>query len=201
MDLTPVKFVVNCFEAHYPESLGCLIIHKAPWVFQGLWSLIKGWLDPVVASKINFTRNLCELEKFIEPSQIIKELGGPNEWQYEYPEPCEGENSHMSNKEELEQFQKKRCKLCRNFEDMTLDWLAAGDDDFGQIMKERDAVALEMVKGYWQIDKYVRARTLYDRMGVIGDQGEYRPFGKTECGVQTEYPLVGETTRHYNERK
>lgn len=35
MDYTPVKFMIKCFEANYPESLGTVLVHKAPWIFQG----------------------------------------------------------------------------------------------------------------------------------------------------------------------
>lgn len=35
MDYTPVKFMIKCFEANYPESLGAVLVHNAPWVFQG----------------------------------------------------------------------------------------------------------------------------------------------------------------------
>lgn len=36
-DYTPVKFMIKCFEANYPESLGTVLVYKAPWVFQGKW--------------------------------------------------------------------------------------------------------------------------------------------------------------------
>lgn len=36
MDYVPVKFLIKAFEAHYPESLGVCLVHKAPWVFQGI---------------------------------------------------------------------------------------------------------------------------------------------------------------------
>lgn len=35
MDYVPVKFIIMCFEANYPESLGVVLIHNAPWVFKG----------------------------------------------------------------------------------------------------------------------------------------------------------------------
>lgn len=35
-DYTPVKFMIKCFEANYPESLGSVLIHKAPWLFSSL---------------------------------------------------------------------------------------------------------------------------------------------------------------------
>ena len=35
MDYVPVKFIIKCFESNYPESLGVILIHNAPWVFKG----------------------------------------------------------------------------------------------------------------------------------------------------------------------
>ena len=35
MDYTPVKFMIKCFEANYPESLGAVLVHNSPWIFQG----------------------------------------------------------------------------------------------------------------------------------------------------------------------
>lgn len=33
MDFDAVKFLVECFQAYYPETLGLACVHKAPWVF------------------------------------------------------------------------------------------------------------------------------------------------------------------------
>ena len=27
--------MIKCFEANYPECLGTVLVHKAPWIFQG----------------------------------------------------------------------------------------------------------------------------------------------------------------------
>lgn len=35
-DYAPVKFIIKCFEANYPESLGAVLIHQAPWIFSGM---------------------------------------------------------------------------------------------------------------------------------------------------------------------
>lgn len=40
MDYAPVKFMIKCFEANYPESLGSVLIHNAPWIFQGKKTVI-----------------------------------------------------------------------------------------------------------------------------------------------------------------
>ncbi|GAA5816871.1 hypothetical protein MFLAVUS_010405 [Mucor flavus] len=82
MDFDIVKFLVECFQAYYPETLGLACIHKAPWVFSTVWNLISPLLDPVVASKIVFTKNLEELEKFIDsdglPVIITGDTGNPS---------------------------------------------------------------------------------------------------------------------------
>ena len=95
MYYTPVKFMIKVFEANYPESLGAVLVHKAPWIFQSVWTIIKGWLDPVVAAKIHFTKHLEDLEQYIPRSQIVKELGGDENWEYHYIEPVSGENDLM----------------------------------------------------------------------------------------------------------
>lgn len=68
--------MVQCFEAYYPESLGILVIHKAPFVFWGVWKIIEPWLDPVVASKIRFTRSDKELTDVIEAERLPNKYEG-----------------------------------------------------------------------------------------------------------------------------
>lgn len=76
MDYAPVKFMIKCFEANYPESLGTVLVYRAPWLFNTIWAIIRGWLDPVVAGKVHFCRNVEELEAFVPKSQIPTECGG-----------------------------------------------------------------------------------------------------------------------------
>ncbi|ORX61780.1 CRAL/TRIO domain-containing protein [Hesseltinella vesiculosa] len=70
MDFDFVRFLLQCFEAYYPETLGQALIHKAPWVFSTVWSVITAMLDPVVASKIVFTKNIDQLGEFIDSSVL-----------------------------------------------------------------------------------------------------------------------------------
>src|SRR3954469_5791332 len=92
MDYAPVKFMIKCFEANYPESLGTVLVYKAPWIFNTIWSIIRGWLDPVVAGKVHFVKTEKDLEEYVPKSQIPTELGGEEKWEYAYVEPKEGEN-------------------------------------------------------------------------------------------------------------
>ncbi|KAJ3126812.1 hypothetical protein HK098_007106 [Nowakowskiella sp. JEL0407] len=68
-DLNFTKFLVSTLEAHYPESLGAIMILNAPWLFQGFWSLVKPLLDPVVANKVHFVKD-AELLNFISKDNI-----------------------------------------------------------------------------------------------------------------------------------
>ncbi|KAJ6439955.1 phosphatidylinositol transfer protein CSR1 [Purpureocillium lavendulum] len=183
MDYQPVKFMVQCFEANYPESLGAVLVHNAPWVFQGIWKIIRGWLDPVVAAKVHFTNYRAGLEEFIAPSQIIKELDGDEDWQYEYEEPAEGENEAMKDTETRDQLLKARADLYSEFEAATRAWIRTPDSDQGKQAKaEREQVAQKLHSGYWNLDPYVRARSLYDRRGDILPNGKVNWYNKSENG-------------------
>jgi hypothetical protein len=167
MDYAPVKFMIKCFEANYPESLGAVLIHKAPWVFQGIWKVIKGWLDPVVASKVHFTNNLDDMSVFLESSSIIKELGGSKEWSYKYPEPIEGENDIMKDEATKSSLISRRKELSTQYEDLVNEWIAADQPAFEKLRQRRDDLADEIRHNYWKLDPFVRARSLYDRSGEL----------------------------------
>ena len=189
MDYHPVKFMIQCFEANYPESLGVVLIHNAPWIFQGLfllfylnlngsllfvgvWKIIRGWLDPVVAAKVHFTNNRAGLEEFIQPEHIIKDLEGDENWKYEFKEPIEGENALMKDIDSRDRLLRQREDLYAQFEANTRRWIShSGEADIQAIKAEREELAAQLRKGYWQLDPYVRARSTYDREGVIGPLG------------------------------
>ncbi|KAJ9646772.1 uncharacterized protein PV06_10479 [Exophiala oligosperma] len=185
MDYTPVKFMIKIFEANYPESLGAVLVHKAPWLFQGIWKIIRGWLDPVVAGKVHFTSDVSDLEKFIPKSRIIKELDGDEDWEYKYVEPVPGENDAMKEEAPRKELQEKREVEVQEYQKKTFDWIASGaSGDSDKIKQERDVLAKKLNENYWQLDKYVRARTYYDRTGMISPDGQINfyppPPGKGE---------------------
>ncbi|WXC63624.1 hypothetical protein SNK03_009446 [Fusarium graminearum] len=173
MDYTPVKFMIKCFEANYPESLGAVLVHKAPWLFQGIWKVIRGWLDPVVAAKVHFTNNRSELEDFIAPNHLIKELEGDENWAYKYVEPSPGENDKMKDTQTRDRLLVEREELVKKFEQATREWIRHPEGEQGkQIKSEREKIAKLLKEDYWHLDPYIRARTLYDRQGAIQSGGK-----------------------------
>ncbi|CEQ39440.1 SPOSA6832_00970, partial [Sporobolomyces salmonicolor] len=107
-----ILFIVKCLEAYYPESLNVMLIHNAPWVFQGIWKLLAPMLDPVVRNKIQMTKSTDDLLQHIPKvrcgvptsrivvhvsmimqNHLVKELGGSSEWRWKYPPVVPGENA------------------------------------------------------------------------------------------------------------
>ena len=185
MDYTPVKFMIKCFEANYPESLGTVLVYKAPWVFNAVWSIVRGWLDPVVAGKVSFVKNVDELQKFVPKGQIPKELGGAEDWVYKYPEPVPGENDLMKDEATRNAIEADRTQIVNRYESTVLEWIRAGTqaETIEQRRKERDTVAEDLRQNYWKLDPYVRARTLYDRMGVISQAGQLSFYLKSAAAA------------------
>ncbi|PHH69938.1 hypothetical protein CDD80_6345 [Ophiocordyceps camponoti-rufipedis] len=181
MDYHPVKFMIQCFEANYPECLGAILVHNAPWVFQGVWRIIRGWLDPVVAAKVHFTNYRAGLEEYIDPSHIIKDLDGDEDWEFKYQEPVPGENDKMKDTQTRDQLLAARHVLYGKFEQETMNWIRSPSSDEGKKAKaERDRIAEQLHTGYWELDPYVRSRSYYDRTGVLQPGGTVNWYQKEE---------------------
>lgn len=143
--------------------------------YPGIWNIIKGWLDPVVASKVHFTRNVEELEYFVEKSHIPKELGGNDPWDYHFLEPQPGENDLMKDETTKQLLLDERAEIVRDYEKTTQEWIK----DSSAVKQRRTELAERLRSGYWQLDPYLRARSLYDRAGVIEKGGTINPYGTT----------------------
>ncbi|KAI0521075.1 CRAL/TRIO domain-containing protein [Xylaria bambusicola] len=170
MDFHVVKFLVSVFEARYPETLGVILIHNAPFVFWGLWNMIKGWLDPVIASKINFTRKSADLLQFVPAENLQTSYGGKDSFEYKYIEPVEGENAKLEEVEKRAEIQHERNELVDEFELRTSEWASLAADTSAEKEKasRRTETAEHLSKNYWTLDPYIRARTVFHRLGMVG---------------------------------
>lgn len=113
------------------------------------------------------------MEAFIPRRNIIQDLGGDDTWEYTYVEPAPGENDAIANGGAVRAgLQAAREEQVREFEALTRRWIS-GEETGG----DRGRVAEKLRVGYWELDRYVRARTLYDRTGVIGEGGRLEFYG------------------------
>ncbi|RWA03196.1 hypothetical protein EKO27_g11909 [Xylaria grammica] len=156
MDYTPVKFMIRCFEANYPEV----------------------WESYLCTKLLGYSK---DLEEFIAKDKIPDEMDGTSGWTYEYIEPIPGENDKMKDTETRDKLVKEREALYEEFENKTIEWIHEDDATKRTAIKsERGAIAQKLKEQYWRLDPYIRSRTLYDRIGVIKPDGklDYYPAWK-----------------------
>lgn len=135
--------------------------------------MIKPWLDPVIASKINFTSSNADLARWIEQDNLQGCYGGKDDWEYNYIEPVTGENERMQSEKKAD-YEAERSVLVDQFEKLSVEWaeLKAGSVEAKTKDAERRELAKQLSEGYWNLDPYVRARSYYDRSGVIETHGK-----------------------------
>lgn len=181
-ELPAAKFVIDSFQANYPESLGAMLFYNAPWVFSGMWKIIQGLMDPVVAAKVHFANDIQDLEKFIPRDRILTELGGDEDWEYEYIEPTLAENEKLNDKSARDVILAEREQLGDELFSLTTKWIA--NPEF-KSPHTRDDVIEELSRNYWDLDPYVRARTILDRTGIIKGDGsvDFYPAPRPESEI------------------
>ncbi|OZC09224.1 CRAL/TRIO domain protein [Onchocerca flexuosa] len=71
--------IIEVAEAHYPETMGLVLIARAPRVFPVLWTLISPFIDENTRKKFMINAGepvISELRKYIEQQYIPEFLGG-----------------------------------------------------------------------------------------------------------------------------
>ncbi|KAG0332315.1 hypothetical protein BG004_001303 [Podila humilis] len=183
MDFNMVKYLVTVFEAYYPESLGRIIIHGAPFVFWGVWKVIQPWLDPVVASKVCFTRNDNELTQYIDPTHLpIQYKSGKDQFKYKYIRAHEGENKRLEDTETKERLVAEWKAIFWKFEALTREWIHVGTPTAtstrteSDIEAEREQCAKDLRVAFFKMDPYIRARNMFHRSNppVAQDDGSVK---------------------------
>lgn len=138
---------------------------------------------------MHFTNNKSELEEFIHPGHILKELGGDEAWDFAYIEPVPGENEKMNDIETKNKLLEVREKLVQDFEATSEKWIRSPVGDEGSNLKnERNKLAASLKENYWQLDPYLRARSLYDRQGALQAGGKIDWYGASAAPVSTTKP-------------
>jgi len=99
-------------------------------------------------------------------------LENAEDWQYHYVEPVPGENEKMKDAATRDKLQATRDALIEEYTRNTLEWIKTGSDQatVPALKKQREELAAKLTSSYWDLDPYIRARSLFDRIGVI--QGE-----------------------------
>lgn len=139
-----------------------------------------------MAGKVHFVNGPDELGTYIAPDKITKELGGQDPWEYKYLEPQPNENALMNDTATRDRLLQQRATTVSEFEAATQEWVQGSATD-SDLKSKRNAIAEKLRIGYWELDPYIRARSLYDRNGVIGPQGriEFYPSATNKAAPVT----------------
>ena len=127
------------------------------------------------------------MEAYVPKPQIIHELGGAEDWTYKYVEPVPGENDTMKDTETRDKLLLAREGIVKEYEKATLDWIH-GIGDVTAVKKSRNEIASKLKVDYWGLDPYVRARSYYDRVGMINPGGKIQFYP-----VEEEKVTISET--------
>lgn len=127
---------------------------------------------------MHFTNNVKDLAEFIPQNHIMKELDGDEDWAWEYVEPVPGENDKMKDTATRDKLIKERQVLYSEFEKNTNAWLRESDPAKKAATKvRREEIAEKLRVTYWELDPYIRSRTVFDRVGILkpGGKIDYYP--------------------------
>lgn len=80
----------------------------------------------------------------------------------------------------------ERAGVVKEFEAATQEWIQ--NPGAPPVVQRRSALAEELRKGYWRLDPYVRARTVYDRNGLIRPGGVIEHYPKANGTVAETGP-------------
>ncbi|KAG0147647.1 hypothetical protein CROQUDRAFT_655850 [Cronartium quercuum f. sp. fusiforme G11] len=166
MDWKAVMYFNKCLEAYYPESLQLVIIHNAPWVFQGVWKVLGPMLDPVVHSKIKFTKSTQDIHVYVDERYLFKEHGGSSTWKLLYKPPS-------TRTLEIDQARKtelmaQRKELVVKYVDETNSWINGSSV---RNLVSRHFLALMMRVQGLSLDPYIRSTTFYHQVGGVLPNG------------------------------
>ncbi|KAG0250147.1 hypothetical protein BG011_008626, partial [Mortierella polycephala] len=111
-----------------------------------------------------FTRNNAELHKVIPRERLsINHYDGLDDYKYEFVPATPGENDCMKDTVTKDKLVAERHELEVKFDEVTRDWIKNIN---GKNSSERDTIAQELREQYTRLTPYVRAKNMYQRMGV-----------------------------------
>ena len=81
---------------------------------------------------------------------------------------------------------------------MTIHTVIQGSANDAELMTKRNTLAEQLRKGYWQLDPYLRARSLYDRQGMITKDGTTQYYPPAVNGIKSAMAASGPTPAAHN---
>jgi hypothetical protein len=142
---------------------------------------------------VHFISGAKELEQLVPKEHIIKELGGEEDWEYEYVEPAPQENDKLKDTDTRDEILARRKTLGDELFGLTAESILTPEAE--GLKDRRDEVIKKLRENYWELDPFVRSRTVLDRTGVIKSGGQidfYPEEAQTQSQTQSQTEIEAE---------
>ncbi|KAJ1811603.1 phosphatidylinositol transfer protein csr1, partial [Coemansia sp. RSA 2599] len=163
LDTGLFKILIGMISESYPQLISVTAYFVNSWLFTGLWMIIKSIIDPMVAKSTFITKDVDQLQSFLDKDQILTDMGGQLDFEYKYVFPTKEENIRMFDTEGRMRAETELKTAVDAFFIATKKW-AAGADVAGYMDPARVQAAAAFHTAALELDPYIRARFLIERV-------------------------------------
>ncbi|KAJ2313600.1 phosphatidylinositol transfer protein csr1 [Coemansia sp. RSA 2705] len=160
VDLSFSKILITTVQELYPYTFSATLLFVNSWLFSGIWKVMRGWMDPVVARRTMIVKDAKALETFIPRDQIPTSMGGQLKFQYQYVYPTTDENAKMFDAEGRQRAEHEFAASVEAFSKQTKGWVG-GSQSYNNESRTQAAAAFDSAAV--ELDPYIRARFVEER--------------------------------------
>lgn len=173
IDNSLVNYIIKNFNTAYPNVIAQLFIFRAPKFFEPVWKVFKPWIDDDLYNKVKFSYSTSDLLAMISIDQLPDFLGGSSRYHYKWTPPRDDDDAPLRDFRTRHKLLSLRSSQYDTLEKLTVDWIQ--EPDFRESLRlftDRQLCLDDLAISYWQLDPYVRSRSVFDRHGILGELRE-----------------------------
>ncbi|KAJ2852435.1 phosphatidylinositol transfer protein csr1 [Coemansia brasiliensis] len=156
------KTIITTIQELYPHTFGATLLFVNSWLFSGIWKVIRGWMDPMVARRTTIVKDIKALQEFIDLSQIPASMGGELKKEFKYVYPRKEENDKMADQAGRLKAERQLATAVDSFVSETRKW-TEGSDVAGHNADPRAQAAAAFDSAATELDPFIRARFVEER--------------------------------------
>ncbi|KAJ2854692.1 phosphatidylinositol transfer protein csr1 [Coemansia erecta] len=164
IDMAFIKVLLSIISESYPQMFSLTVHFVNSWLFTGIWKVVRSWLDPQVAKRTVIAKDTDQLETYIDNDQILVDMGGKLSYSYKYVFPTKAENAKMFDTEGRINAETQLKATVDAFFAATKEWTASSDTSSNYMDPARVQAAAAFHKAALELDPYIRARFLTERV-------------------------------------
>ncbi|KAJ2163045.1 hypothetical protein GGF46_000231 [Coemansia sp. RSA 552] len=162
VDMGFSKLVMTTTTELYPGSISATLFYANSWLFSGIWKVLRGWMDPIIAKRTAVVKDSKALATFIERSEMPSSLGGDLDDTFKYKPPSREENAKMFDEQGRKTAEGAYAQSIQAFVKATTAWID-GSGATVHDAEERATATAAFDTAATELDPYVRARFSQER--------------------------------------